>query len=310
MAPQRGEFQEFLTGELPRWAERIVDGETVRIDGRVPEDRITRREREFLKRRGIISTLLVPLHLHGKVVGFVGFDRNSDDAGFADEDASLLCMSVNIIGNALERKQSEYSLQESEDLYRTTLDSITDAVSVVDTDLRLILANDAFRDWCSDLGLDTDVTDRPLFDVLPFLTDAGKQQYHRVARTGQPLTTERSYRVGRRSIVLRETKIPIVERGEVDKIITVIRDITRQKQLENTKLQAYTQIERNMEQFALLADHIRNPLQVIQGMADLIESKESETIAKQVRRINHIIDQLDERWGESRRLSTFWRRYS
>jgi signal transduction histidine kinase len=66
-----------------------------------------------------------------------------------------------------------------------------------------------------------------------------------------------------------------------------------------------------MEQFALLADRIRNPLQAIMGYAELIDDPGvTEKIRQQVQRIDAIIDQLDGRWAESRKLSMFWRRYS
>jgi len=48
--------------------------------------------------------------------------------------------------------------------------------------------------------------------------------------------------------------------------------IRERERIEQDWMEAYRQIERNIEQFAVLTDHIRNPLQVIQGMADLIET--------------------------------------
>ncbi|MCK8518709.1 PAS domain S-box protein [Methanoculleus sp. 7T] len=309
--PRRGEFQKFLTSDLPWWAVRILEGETVLVDGTSREGRPPRQEREFLKWHGITATLMIPLRLEARVVGFVGFDQDAEDARFADEDVALLHAGVHIIATALERKQSECIFRESENLYQIVLDAITDAVIVVDIRLRLLLANDAFIAWCEELGLETNVVGKDLFAVLPFLPAAARQQYERVVRTGRPLTSERSFKIGDRTITIREVRIPIFEHGEVTRVITVARDITDQRQVEDLKSKAYTQIERNMEQFALLADHIRNPLQAIMGRAELIDDAEAtEKIRQQVQRINAIIDQLDERWAESRKLSTFWRRYS
>jgi PAS domain S-box-containing protein len=311
MAPQRGEFQKYLTSELPWWAVRILENEIVLLDGTAGDGHLPRQEREYLKRRGISATLMVPLHLREAIIGFIGFDKSVGDTRFAEEDIALLHASVHMIGNALERKQSEYAFKESEDLYQIVLDAITDSVSVVDTDLMVLLANDAFTGWCEDLGLNTEVVGKNLFSVLPFLPAASRQQYERVIRTGRPVTTERTYNLPDRAMTLREMRIPIFEQGEVMKIITVVRDVSTQKQVEDLKSKAYSQIERNMEQFALLADHIRNPLQAIMGRAELIDDAEAaEKIRQQVRRINAIIDQLDERWAESRKLSTFWRKYS
>jgi PAS domain S-box-containing protein len=309
--PRRGEFQKLLADDLPWWVARILAGEIVLVDGGAPDARLRREERDLLKRQGAAATLMIPLRLKGAVVGFVGFDLGTGGGRFAEGDVALLSAAVQIVAGALDRKQSEYLFRESEDLYQVVLDAITDAVTVVDTHLTLLLANDAFIAWCEELGLETDVVGRDLFSVLPFLPPAARQQYERVIRTGRPLTSDRSLRFGDRNVTLREIRIPIFDNGEVARVITIARDITAQREVEDLKSKAYGQIERNMEQFALLADHIRNPLQAIMGRAELIDDAETtEKIRQQVQRINGIIDQLDERWAESRKLSMFWRRYS
>ncbi|SDJ80000.1 PAS domain S-box-containing protein [Methanoculleus thermophilus] len=308
---RRGEFQKFLSTDLPWWVEQILDGETVHLGEAAGRRRSGRDERDLLKRSGATEILMIPILLREAVVGFVGFDRNTENVRFTDDEILLLTAAAHLIASALDRKQSEYTFRESEGLYQIVLDSITDTVTVVDTGLTLLLANEAFIAWCEDLGLSTDVVGRNLFDVLPFLPPSARQQYERVIRTGRPLTSERSLTLNGQVVVLREMRIPIFEEGEVAMVITITRDITAQKEVEELKSKAYGQIERNMEQFALLADHIRNPLQAIMGRAELLDDAETtEKIRQQVQRINAIIDQLDERWAESRKLSMFWRKYS
>ncbi len=83
----------------------------------------------------------------------------------------------------------------------------------------------------------------------------------------------------------------------------VCRDITDRVLFRR---RAYDQIEKNIEQFAILGDHIRHPLQVIQARADLLNDETaSGKIAEQVRRINEIVRQLDEGWLESRKIRDF-----
>ncbi|MDV2480870.1 PAS domain-containing protein [Methanoculleus sp. Wushi-C6] len=309
--PHRGDFQKLLADDLPWWAVQVLQGETVLVDGTSGDVRLRREERDFLKRQEAGTVLMIPLRLNGAVVGYVGFERGVGSGRFGGEDVALLSAAVQIVAGALDRKQSEYIFRESEGLYQIVLDAITDAVIVVDTHLALLLANDAFIAWCEELGLATDVVGRDLFSVLPFLPPAARQQYERVIRTGRPLTSDRPIRLSERTVILRETLIPIFENGEVARVINISRDITAQREVEELKSRAYGQIERNMEQFALLADHIRNPLQAIVGRAELIDDAEArEKIRQQVQRINGIIDQLDGRWAESRKLSMFWRRYS
>lgn len=97
--------------------------------------------------------------------------------------------------------------------------------------------------------------------------------------------------------------------GILKGILVQIVDVTDRVRMEDQRQQAFYQIEQNIEQFAVLADHIRLPLQVILGTADLIEDEEAaKKIRKQVERINGIVKQLDEGWVESREIREFLRR--
>jgi PAS domain S-box-containing protein len=87
------------------------------------------------------------------------------------------------------------------------------------------------------------------------------------------------------------------------------QEILQRKMIEVQKREAYEQIEKNIEQFAILGDHIRNPLAVIVGLADLSEGTDSEKILEQARLIDGIIDQLDRGWIESEKVREFLRRY-
>ncbi len=74
--------------------------------------------------------------------------------------------------------------------------------------------------------------------------------------------------------------------------------------------QAFKQIERNIEQFAVLGDHIRQPLQVTLGRAELLDDEgAAEVIREQVWRINNYIKQLDQGWVESRKIREYLQRH-
>ncbi len=87
------------------------------------------------------------------------------------------------------------------------------------------------------------------------------------------------------------------------------REMRERERIERERAEAYRQIERNIEQFAVLTDHIRNPLQVVQGMADLIEDERAAKIHEQVTQIQAILRQLDEGWVESEKVREFLERY-
>ncbi|MDP2797853.1 MAG: PAS domain S-box protein [Methanoregula sp.] len=86
-------------------------------------------------------------------------------------------------------------------------------------------------------------------------------------------------------------------------------DITDRKQMEIVKREALEQIEQNIEQFAILGDHIRNPLAVIMGLSSLTPGDISDKIILQAREIDRIITQLDMGWIESEKVRDFIKRY-
>ena len=86
-------------------------------------------------------------------------------------------------------------------------------------------------------------------------------------------------------------------------------DVSDRKQMEMEKQKALEQIEQNIEQFAILGDHIRNPLAVIMGLSSLAPGEISDKIILQAREIDRIVTQLDRGWIESEKVRDFIRRY-
>jgi PAS domain S-box-containing protein len=111
---------------------------------------------------------------------------------------------------------------------------MTDALHVVDRDLRITLINRAFLEWHRQLGLNTDVIGKSLGDIYDFLPPTVEREYMRVFETGEPLATDEVTTVGGREIATETRKIPILEKGKVAKVITLIRNITARKQAEQT----------------------------------------------------------------------------
>jgi glucose-6-phosphate-specific signal transduction histidine kinase len=80
-------------------------------------------------------------------------------------------------------------------------------------------------------------------------------------------------------------------------------------QVEQLKREAFQQIEHNMEQFAILNDQIRNPLQAILLDTTTVDEKTKTLVSEQVQIIEKLLDQLDERYLESENVRKFLRKY-
>ncbi|RLI74935.1 hypothetical protein DRO97_04615 [Archaeoglobales archaeon] len=82
-------------------------------------------------------------------------------------------------------------------------------------------------------------------------------------------------------------------------------------ELDELKRKAYEQIEKNIEQFAILVDHIRNPLATMHAIAETqMDAKIANKTIEQIRRILDVVERLDRGWLESEKIKEFLRRYS
>jgi PAS domain S-box-containing protein len=130
---------------------------------------------------------------------------------------------------ASKRKQIEDALRESETQLRLILNSLGDAIHVVDEDIHFVMMNTTFQRWNLELGLEIDVIGKDLFEVFPFLPKSVREEYITVFKSGETLRTEEKNKLGEREFITETRKIPVYENGEVSKIITIVRDITKRK---------------------------------------------------------------------------------
>jgi PAS domain S-box-containing protein len=89
----------------------------------------------------------------------------------------------------------------------------------------------------------------------------------------------------------------------------VVIDVSEQKMMQEIERRAFEQIEKNINQLSILNDHIRNPLAVIVGLADMEGGACGEKILFQAREIDRIITTLDMGWLESEKIREFMRKH-
>ena len=112
-------------------------------------------------------------------------------------------------------------------VYRATIDSLFEALHVVDRSLRIVLINAPFVRWLKELGIDADVIGHRVFDVFPFLPDHLRDEYRRAFELGETVVSEESTVIADQRLHTETRKIPIRgEDGSVDRVMTVIRDTT------------------------------------------------------------------------------------
>lgn len=92
-------------------------------------------------------------------------------------------------------------------------------------------------------------------------------------------------------------------------IIQISRDISDRVKIRQLQKNAFEQINRNIEQFAILNDRIRNPLSVILTLASFSDTPENVRISDQVNIIDSLVDELDKGFIESEKVRKYLIRY-
>ncbi|MHA1379670.1 MAG: PAS domain S-box protein [Candidatus Helarchaeota archaeon] len=153
-------------------------------------------------------------------------------AKFVDNDRKQKLLLVT--RDISERKAAEQRIKESEQQYQATFNSMGDPIHVIDEDFNIILINPAFINWTRKLGLNSDLLNKNLFDVLTILPEKAREEYKYVFETGKSLITIESTELNGKKIYTETRKIPILQKGRVSQITTVIRDITEKKLAEES----------------------------------------------------------------------------
>jgi PAS domain S-box-containing protein len=227
------------------------------------------------------------------------------------DELSDLSGSMNGMLESLERGQRR--LSESEERYRQIFDNAQDAMIVCqreENEGSIPVIVNVNAETCRLLGYD----ERELRRISPsdliepdlegdFSTFLAVLENQRTIRVTGTLISKNGSRIA------IEMSAHLFTIREIQTFIIIARDITERRLYESMRQEAFEQIDRNMEQFAILNDEIRNPLQVILGFILIDECAHQEQILGQIEEIDHIITELDLGWIESEKVRKFLRKY-
>jgi len=142
ISPRVHVLQNLELSRFPWLIDQLMNGKifhTSNIDN-LPEN--AGATKEFFELQNIKSVLIFPIYVKSSLFGFLGFDTVNFTREWREKDFSLLRITSQIIGNALEREKFEVLIKESEESYRLILENINDLVIIINSNYKFEYINE------------------------------------------------------------------------------------------------------------------------------------------------------------------------
>lgn len=256
-----------------------------------------------------------PIAVRGETVGEVEVGYRCGQPGAAGEpflleEQMLLGAVAERLGRVIERLRVDAALEKSEEKFRGIAQRSFDLIvtsylagglNYVSPAMKRILG------YSPEEMAGTEWEDYILPSSLPVWQEGRRKVLRGEQVEGLQVWVRRK---DGETAILELNESPIVDGKTIVGFQAIGRDISERILYERLRQQAFDMTERNIEQFAFLADRVRHPLQVVLGTADLLDDEATaEKLREQVRRINTRISELDREWVESRKIREFLKRY-
>jgi len=197
-----------------------------------------------------------------------------------DEKGEIIYFIVTI-KDITERKRAEEALRESEQKYRTLAEASQDMIFIVDREDRIQYANSfAAKQFRSAPEALIGKPRKELF--TSDVADRQQQSLKKVFETGEAVYAENKTPFSGREIWLDTWLVPLKnEKGEVNAVLGISRDITARKQAEDLikkHAEVLEEANRLKDLFTDIMSHdLLNPVSIIRGFAQMLSE---ETDAK------------------------------
>ena len=175
----------------------------------------------------------VPLKIGKEIIGAVVLQNYEDMTAFNDKHLEIIKFVSGQIALAIQRKQAEDAIRDSEERYRTVVENSYSGITLIDSDYKIIYANDMTSEICGysrDELLDMDFRNILEEDSLKIVVD----RYIRRQR-GESVPARYDFEIVHKNGNIRKvemiSKVFVDSEGEVN-TITQILDITERDKTE------------------------------------------------------------------------------
>jgi PAS domain S-box-containing protein len=164
-------------------------------------------------------------HIHGVVMFF---SHVAEDIANSDAIETFINQSTLL----LQKRFISMQMKHSENLYNSTINSTKEFIHVIDKDLKVLLLNKSIKETMEKTNHSTQVLGMSVRDAFPFLGEKTEARYLQVIKDKKVQFTEERNHLNGIEFYTNTIVTPVIENGEVVRIVTSIRDITEKKHAE------------------------------------------------------------------------------
>jgi PAS domain S-box-containing protein len=269
-------------------------------------------EKSFEDKSGSISFARIPLNSKDKILGIITI-RSKASHRFSGRDKELFMAIGSQIGVAIENILFYNNIRYLKEFNEEILNNINLAIHVVDKNMKILVINDELQKLGRGRFKKHQIMNKNLFEVFPFLKERHlDMEYEHVIKTGETFLSEEKMEYFDEVIYTNSSKIPIKDKnGNVEKIITVITDVTERKKLEEELKDSYEELKltysklqelfRMKDNFLSNISHeLRTPLTSVIGYTELMlegnlteeQRHKAEIILRNSKRLSKLIRAL------------------
>jgi PAS domain S-box-containing protein len=218
---------------------------------------------------------------------------------------------VAVISDITARKKAEQELAMTTTQLATIYNSSPVGITLVDRDFKIRSLNRAMEKLTGCRRMD--VIDRPCYELFGLQEVCQGCPVQKVFETGEVQSLQTSTILGDRNLVLEKIAAPVLDPdGSIVSAIEIIKDITKEKKLEEELINSYRELQETYSElkeldrlkdefFSSISHELKTPITSIYGSIDLIYSMHDLTpeqedfiqlIERSTTRLNLLIDDL------------------
>lgn len=133
--PQQEQLQNLPTSIFPWWMAELAAGRVIHIPDVALMPPEAQAEKDTLEQQDIQSLVVLPIYTDTDLAGFIGLDNVFSRNVWGEEEINVLQVAAQIIGNALQRKQTLEQLQYAYDIMEKRVEERTAELVLLNDEL-------------------------------------------------------------------------------------------------------------------------------------------------------------------------------